>query len=1192
MGVEAIFRGMCPNCRGDITSTRLVAGEPCDECTSKMGTRLRGYSYGIKRIERRVEEVDKVFTAVVNSRMWGLQRLWARRFFNNESFAMVAPTGSGKTTMQIILALYAAREGKKSLILVPTSLLASQVHEKMLVAREKLGLTNVEIVAYHSLMVDKAKKETLIKAPTASIIVTTPLSLMKRPELQQPVDVAFVDDVDSFLRRSKCVDIVLRMLGVPEEAMKIVEEAENLEKEARKVAVEDPDKSRQLLAEAGKLRTLLREGVKGMIVVSGATQTARRTKRVRLLNALYGFTVGGKAEFGRNIVDVYLKPAGEQLEEVIAKIVAKLGTGGLIYVPMDRGVEYAEKLAGYLKERGLRVEAYMKSKKKLFRMFVNGELDALIGIASYRGPLVRGIDLPERVRYAVFAGVPKFKLKISIEDFQPSRWLMLLNEIKDIVYEKYQEEFNRVLGGLIKIRTAGREALEAVREALKAGKELEGYQEFARKVAGEALKFMNKVLKDPEVVEKLKRSETIVLGGREGEYFFIIPDVVAYVQGSGRTSRLYVGGLTKGLSVLVVDEEKAFKALLRDLKYLLEEVEFREYNEQLVNEVLEKVDEDRAKVRLVLEGKLKMKEKELMKTTLFVVESPNKAKTIAKMFGKPTRRVVNGVQTYEVLAENRLMVIVATGGHILDLTTDNIGVFGVVVDNSSFKPVYEPIRKCAKCGRNVPRDEEECPYCGGRVLVDALPVIEVLRKIASQVDEVLVGTDPDAEGEKIGWDVTLLLKPFNKNIYRVRFHEVTKRGITEALKSPGELDENMVNAQIVRRIEDRWIGFTLSPMLWKAFNLNFLSAGRVQTPVLGWVVERTEKHKVKAELVMLKLDGLAIQLVFKAPKGFADSVKSSGKVTIAGVKREEIEVNPPPPYTTDTMLAEASRVLKASAVKIMESAQRLFEAGLITYHRTDSTTVSSLGIGIAKDYVEKVFGLEFFHGRRWEKEGAHECIRPTRPLDSGQIKALKAAGLIAIAVPLRPEDYRLYDLIFKRFIASQMKAARVERTSFKLVLGDFVREFSFITNIIEEGFIRLTKRFNPVDLGTLKDGEYAVLDVSFITIPEYPLYTYSELVRLMRDRGIGRPSTYAKILDVLRRRGYILEVSKNKLVATPRGKKVFKFLSENFGKLIGEERTRILQEKMDLVEAGKEKSENILKEFYEEIQMVSRNPHS
>ncbi|MEM1858361.1 MAG: DEAD/DEAH box helicase, partial [Desulfurococcaceae archaeon] len=494
MGVEAIFRGMCPNCRGDITSTRLVAGEPCDECTSKMGTRLRGYSYGIKRIERRVEEVDKVFTAVVNSRMWGLQRLWARRFFNNESFAMVAPTGSGKTTMQIILALYAAREGKKSLILVPTSLLASQVHEKMLVAREKLGLTNVEIVAYHSLMVDKAKKETLIKAPTASIIVTTPLSLMKRPELQQPVDVAFVDDVDSFLRRSKCVDIVLRMLGVPEEAMKIVEEAENLEKEARKVAVEDPDKSRQLLAEAGKLRTLLREGVKGMIVVSGATQTARRTKRVRLLNALYGFTVGGKAEFGRNIVDVYLKPAGEQLEEVIAKIVAKLGTGGLIYVPMDRGVEYAEKLAGYLKERGLRVEAYMKSKKKLFRMFVNGELDALIGIASYRGPLVRGIDLPERVRYAVFAGVPKFKLKISIEDFQPSRWLMLLNEIKDIVYEKYQEEFNRVLGGLIKIRTAGREALEAVREALKAGKELEGYQEFARKVAGEALKFMNKVL--------------------------------------------------------------------------------------------------------------------------------------------------------------------------------------------------------------------------------------------------------------------------------------------------------------------------------------------------------------------------------------------------------------------------------------------------------------------------------------------------------------------------------------------------------------------------------------------------------------------------------------------------------------------------------------------------------------------------
>jgi reverse gyrase len=384
-----------------------------------------------------------------------------------------------------------------------------------------------------------------------------------------------------------------------------------------------------------------------------------------------------------------------------------------------------------------------------------------------------------------------------------------------------------------------------------------------RRVAEESLRFMNKVLKDPEVVDRLRKSKTITFGGREGEYFFIIPDATAYIQASGRTSRLYVGGLTKGLSVLVIDEEKAYNALLRDLKWLLETLEFSEYDEVRVAKVLKEVDRDRAKVRKALEGKLRVKKRELMKTTLFVVESPNKARTIAKLFGRPTRRVINGLQTYEVLTENRLMVITATGGHILDLVTDIRKWFGVVVRDSSFKPFYKPIRRCVKCGREVPEEEVVCPSCGGKVFVESKPVIEALRKLASQVDEVLVGTDPDSEGEKIAWDVTLLLKPLNKNIYRVRFHEVTRRGLIEALKNLTSVDEHLVHAQIVRRIEDRWIGFSLSPILWKVFKLNFLSAGRVQTPVLGWVVDRTNIHKAKAELVTLKLEGVEIPLIFK-----------------------------------------------------------------------------------------------------------------------------------------------------------------------------------------------------------------------------------------------------------------------------------------------------------------------------------------
>ena len=1188
MTIEAIFRGLCPNCGGDIRSGRLAKGLPCPSCLpSKKSLDLmrEGYLRRLKVIEEKVREVDEIFFKVINSRMWGLQRLWARRFFNNESFAMIAPTGSGKTTMQIILALYAAREGKRSLILVPTSLLANQVHSKTVSIRDKLGLSEVKVVAYHSLMSEKSKREAIKEVNEASIIITTPISLMKRPELIQPISIAFVDDVDSFLRRSKSVEIVLRMLGVTEEDEELVSKIQELENEAKKLALENPEDARRVLDEAHKLKASLQERVKGIIIVSGATQTARRTKRVRMLNTLYGFSVGGKTEIGRNITDVYITPRNKTIEEVVANIVKKLGGGGLIYVPMDKGADYVKKLTTFLKEKGLRVEAYLGSRKKVFNKFVEGELDALVGIASYRSPLTRGIDLPERVRYAIFAGVPKFRLRISIEDFQPSRWLILLDEIKDAVYERYPKEFDRVLGNLIKIRTASRETLEIVREALKNGKELSGYQEFVKRVAEESLSFMSKVLKDPEVIDKLRKSETITFGGKEGEYFFVIPDAIAYIQASGRTSRLYIGGLTKGLSVLIIDEEKAYNALLRDLKWLLETVEFLKYDAKLIKKILKEVDEDRRKVRLALEGKLRIRKKELMKTTLFVVESPNKARTIAKLFGRPTKRLISGLQTYEVLTENRLMIITATGGHILDLVTDK-GLFGIIVKDSIFKPIYKPIKRCVKCGRDVSEDEVACPSCGSKVFVESKPVIEVLRKLASQVDEVLVGTDPDSEGEKIAWDVTLLLKPLNSNVYRVKFHEVTRRGLTEALNNLTSVSESMVYAQIVRRIEDRWIGFSLSPILWKKFNLNFLSAGRVQTPVLGWIVDRTDKHKTKAEIVTLKLDGVDVPLIFKAPKGFADAVMKAGKVILTDIRRIVQEVHPPPPHTTDTMLSEATKVLKVSATKVMESAQRLFEAGLITYHRTDSTTVSSLGISIARDYIKRVFGEELFQGRRWEREGAHECIRPTRPLDSKQIKALKAAGVISFAVPLRPDDYKLYDLIFKRFIASQMSPSKVEKTSFKLVFNDFSKEFTFVTKVVEEGFSKLNKYFNVVNLGELREGEYSVLEVTSRAVSEYPLYTYSDLVELMKNRGIGRPSTYAKILEVLRRRGYVIEVSKGKLVATSRGKEVFKFLNERFNDLINEERTKILQEKIDLIEAGKEKAENVLREFYEEIKSI------
>ena len=1186
--IPAIFKGLCPNCGSDITSERLEKSLPCEKCLPNPELKypvIKGFLVKVWDVEEHVNEINKLFVKAIGSKMWGLQRLWARRFLNGESFAMVAPTGSGKTTAQIIFGLYAsANYGKRVLILLPTSLLVHQVQNKVIEIRSKLELDSVKVAAYHSLLSEKQKQMELASMDEASIIITTPISLMKREELQQKIDVAFIDDVDSFLRRSKSVDVVLKMLGVSPEEIALIEEAQKMESTARKLSRDSPEEARELLRKASELKRKVRENVKGQIVVSGATQTARRTKRVRLLSSLFGFTVGGKVEVGRNIVDTYVKPSFS-VEEEVTNIVTKLGGGGLIYVPMDRGAEYVKKLTEYLKERGVNAEAYLGARKRVFEKYVAGDIDVLVGIASYRSPLTRGIDLPERVRYAVFAGVPKFRIRISVDEFQPSRWLILLNEIKDVVYDKYPRMFDRVLGGLIRVRTATRDVLEQVRKALAENETLEGYPEFVRRVAKETLDFLLTVLKDEEVLEKLKKSPTITFGGKEGEYFFIIPDATAYIQASGRTSRLYVGGLTKGLSVIVIDEEKAFNSLLKDLKWLLETVQFYKLDDVDLEKILKEIDDDRRKVRLAIEGKYRPKEHELMKTTLFIVESPNKARTISRMFGKPTRKTIGTLQTYEVITENRLMIITATGGHVLDLVKD-FGIFGVKIANGYFVPTYKPIKRCIRCGRDVPEEEESCPYCGGKVFIESRPIINALRQLASQVDEILVGTDPDSEGEKIAWDITLLLKPLNKNIWRVRFHEVTRRGLREALNNLTTINEDLVKAQIVRRIEDRWIGFSLSPILWKEFGINYLSAGRVQTPVLGWIVDRTEKNKKKAELIMLKLKGLNLTLIFKAPRGTAEQILKEGKITITNVKKEVVEVNPPPPYTTDSMLSEASRVLRLSAPAIMDSAQRLFEAGLITYHRTDSTTVSNVGISIAKDFITRVYSEEYFKPRKWEKPGAHECIRPTRPLDSRQIKSLRAAGVLRLAVPIRQDDLRLYDLIFKRFMMSQMAPAKVKKVSFKLVFRDLEREFTFTTKILFEGFAVLAKFRILEEASKMSEGEYYIEDLSLRLIPEYPLYSYSDVVDLMKEKGIGRPSTYAKILQNLRRRGYVLEVGKGKLVATSRGRRIYEFLSANFSDLVNENRTKILQEKIDEVELGKANYIDVLREFYDETMKV------
>jgi reverse gyrase len=1169
MDLNIVYKNLCPNCNNNISSERLGKGLPCESCLPDENEELKkGVLFEIKERSKKIQEVEELFQKAVKAKMWALQRFWVRRFLEKESFALIAPTGSGKTTVQIILSLYAAKFLKKRcLILLPTSLLVNEVSEKIKKFAEELNL-NVVISCYHSLLSTREKREEFGKMDSAEIIITTHLSVMKREEInKQRVDVVFVDDVDSFLKRSKAIMYVLKMVNLPAEIKNLVEEAFG-----KRV------KLKEALSEISRLK----EEIKSQFIVSGATQRGKRTKSITLLQSLFGFSIGLKPEFGRNIVDCFVK--SENIKENVLRLVKNLGGGCLIFVPMDKGGEFAKELEGFLTENGIKVKAFLKPDRKTFEKFKTGKLDALIGMVTVRSPLVRGIDLPVRIRYAIFAGVPKFIVKIKTEEFHPAKWLMLLNNIQQVLKEEYKEEYTSLVANLIKIKGIKKEELEEVRKALSENRNLEGFLEFVRKVALKGIEFFNKILKDENVLKGIKESPAISISEKAGEYSFLIPDSVAYIQASGRTSRLYIGGTTKGLSVVIIDEEKAFNSLKKELGYF-EEIEWKSLQEIEIKKIVEEIDEDRKKVLLAMEGRLDEEETKItLSTKLLIVESPTKVKTIARFFGRPAKKRYKNLEVHEVFGANSLFIITASKGHITDLSLKE-GIFGVDI-NETFVPYFEPIKRCTSCGRKIEEDEEKCE-CGNKVIVDSRPRIEALRKVAGLVDEVIIGTDPDSEGEKIAFDLCLLLKPFNSNIKRARFHEVTKKEVLRVLEDLEDFDLNLVKAQIVRRIEDRWIGFSISPVLWKVFKNNRLSAGRVQTPVLGWVVERTKKLREKEELISLKLEN-GLEINFRAKKGTYKKITEKNFVDIKDVKVYEEEINPYPPFTTDTLISALTSLLKVNPNEAMEIAQKLFENGLITYHRTSSTTVSTSGINIAKEYIISLFGEEFFKGRKWEAEGPHECIRPTKGIDAQKLRNLIGLKLLRFASPLTEKDIRAYDIIFKRFIASQMKSTKVEKISFRVLAGEDEKEFEFLNKIREEGFSKIF-RLQEKKLPELKEGRVKILKSEKRLVPVFYPYTYSEIVAKMKEKGIGRPSTYAKILDILKKREYVKELNKSTLISTNLGVRVFLFSQQNFNKYLNEETTKKLEEEMDHIEKGEKDFGEVLKEVYSEINEIIKN---
>jgi Reverse gyrase len=403
-------------------------------------------------------EFCELFKRATGASMWGAQRFWARRLVKGKSFAIVAPTGSGKTTFGIVASLYVASKGGKVLMVFPTSTLAYQVYKKALSYRDAVN-SGVRVVTYNGLLSDKDKEESLkaIKSGDFDVLIITNAFLPKGMELlgRFRLNLIFVDDVDSVMKASsRNIERLLLLLGVPGEAID----------KALEVAKARDQKERE--AKLSELRRMLEGRVIGSLVVSGMLTRVRRTARAALFREILGFDVGGRAEGLRNIVDLYIKPGGD-VRRIILEVVRRLGDGGIIYVPTDMGREFAEELAKYLADNGVNVGLYLKPKRKLLEGFEEGSIPVLIGLATSRSALVRGIDLPHRIRYVVFAGVPKMRFRLSMEEFNPGRYIMLLSSLRVIAPNEYKLRIDKAVAGLRNIMTMSQDRINQLIKALE-----------------------------------------------------------------------------------------------------------------------------------------------------------------------------------------------------------------------------------------------------------------------------------------------------------------------------------------------------------------------------------------------------------------------------------------------------------------------------------------------------------------------------------------------------------------------------------------------------------------------------------------------------------------------------------------------------------------------------------------------------
>lgn len=554
---------------------------------------------------------------------------------------------------------------------------------------------------------------------------------------------------------------------------------------------------------------------------------------------------------------------------------------------------------------------------------------------------------------------------------------------------------------------------------------------------------------------------------------------------------------------------------------------------------------------------------------LVIVESPAKAKTISKFLGND-------------------FTVMASMGHVRDLPKSNLGFD----PNDNFNPKYQ-------------------------VSADKKKVIAELKKHISKDTTIYLAADEDREGEAIAWHLIPALKIEKNPIKRIVFHEITKDAILKALENPRDVDQNLVDAQQARRILDRAVGYELSPLLWKKVRYG-LSAGRVQSVAVRIIVDRENEIRdfIPEEFWKIKADFINPELKSELAKQNGKTIKISnekealkieeslklGSFKLVDIEEKESIRNPAAPFTTSTLQQEASRKLGMSVKQTMIIAQQLYEGnvgnipnhtgGLITYMRTDSLNLSSLATTAAKQVIEEEYGKDYalnkprvYTTKSKGAQEAHEAIRPVNlALKPSQIKEF-----------VEPFQYKLYSLIWKRTLATQMAQAKIANTTYKIEAGKS-KEFEFQSKgqrVIFAGFMKAytegsdnpeaildsTEKILPnIKVGTVLELENLQSEQNFTKPPTR--YTEASLVKKLESEGIGRPSTYAPTISTIQAREYVTINEDKKLIPTQTGEIVNSFLVDHFSNIVDLGFTAEIEEEFDEIALGKVAWVQVMKDFY------------